>query len=381
MKRFWVLLLMLCTPLLALEEKPPTIKVLVGKLSDKVRLDVEGPFQLTPIECDEPLLSAPKGRRGPLTTTEKGLKWREIFSDVFEMRLIPTHEKTIWSVGGQPFKGCLEIYSIGGTLNLVNEVDIENYLTCHLASKSLQDLKPSAMQALAIVARTHLHYIAERGAYANWQVTLGKTGYPHPQKNPTIAEAVKNTRGQILTYKGKTFPTSWSANSAGETISYTAMLGKAKNETPLGARHLPSQVIRERKTWSLSVRPERLLDIVDLPDFSQIELFHAEGTSKVYGLRFSGEEGDKEIDFFRFQKALGAHLVRSNDFTVSLKGDRIIFSGYGEGIGVGLCLASADAMAAHGQEASKILARHYPEAKLEKVDAKALYAPKAPWNP
>ncbi|NGX45807.1 MAG: hypothetical protein K940chlam2_00987, partial [Chlamydiae bacterium] len=336
MKRWWLFFILLCSPLLAIDEKPPTLKVLACKLSEKVRIDVQGPFKLTTIDSGELILNETKGRHGPLTTTEKGLKWREVFANTFEMRIIPTHEKTTISLDGQPFKGCLEIYSIGGTLNIVNEIDIENYLERHLGEKGLQNQKPHTLEAVAIIARTHLHYIAERGAYATWQVPLTKKGYPHPQKYQSIASAAKNTRGQILTYKGKPFPTTWTANAAGETVSYSAMFRKGKNETPPGASLLPSHMTRERKTWSLSLRPERLLDVVDLPDFSQIELFHAEGTRKVYALRFSGDKGYKDVDFFRFQKALGSHLLRSNDFTVSLQGDRIVFSGYGEGIGVGL---------------------------------------------
>jgi len=381
MIRHWWIFLFLCTaPLLALDEKPPTLKVLVCKFSEKARIDVQGPFELTSIDTGESIHHETKGRRGPLTTTEKGLRWREIFSGIFEFRLTPTSEKTTISLNGQTYKGCLEVYSIGGTLNVVNEVDIENYLERHLGEKGLQNQKPEALNAVAIVARTHLHYIAERGGYATWQVPQTKKGYPEPQKYRSIAEAAKNTRGQILTYKGKAFPTAWTANAAGETVSYAAIFRKAKNVSPPGASLLPSHMTRDRKTWSISLRPERLLEITGLKDFSQIELFHAEGTRKVYALRFSGDKGQKDIDFFRFQKALGPHLLRSNDFSVSLQGDRIIFSGNGEGIGVGLCLASASAMAAHGQDASKILARHFPQAKLVKLKTKQIYSPKSPWN-
>ena len=380
MKR-WLFILFMSAQLIASEEKPPTIKVLIGKLSHKVRLDVQGSFRLTPIDdTDEPLLFQKKGRHGPLIATEKGLKWREVFKDVFAMRLTPTSEKTLIQVNNQTYKGCLEIYSIGGTLNLVNEVDIENYLLCHLNDKSLEGLQPAALKAVAIAARTHLHYIAKRGKYANWQVELHKRGYPHPQKNKALADAIQKTRGTILTYRGNTFPTAWSSNSAGETISYTAMFRKAKNIAPRGVTHLPSHISHERTTWSLSMQPQRLVALLKLPDFSQVELFHAEGTRKVYGLRFIGEKSHKDINFFRFQQAIGANLLRSNDFTISLHGDRIIYTGFGEGIGVVLCLASAQSMAVAGQTKAKILNRHYPEAKLEKVDSKAIYVPSPPWK-
>jgi SpoIID/LytB domain protein len=52
---------------------------------------------------------------------------------------------------------------------------------------------------------------------------------------------------------------------------------------------------------------------------------------------------------------------------VQLKGDDLVFTGYGEGLGVGLCLYSAKALAEKGQKATEILNAFFPETRLEKV--------------
>jgi SpoIID/LytB domain protein len=54
----------------------------------------------------------------------------------------------------------------------------------------------------------------------------------------------------------------------------------------------------------------------------------------------------------------------SNDLTVTLKGREVVFNGYGKGLGVGLCLYSASAMAQNGEMADKILAKFYPQTEL-----------------
>ena len=62
------------------------------------------------------------------------------------------------------------------------------------------------------------------------------------------------------------------------------------------------------------------------------------------------------------------HLL-SSDFTVSVKDDAILFSGFGKGPGVGLCLYSAEALAGNGENAVKILSKFFPETYLYNLNA------------
>ena len=74
-----------------------------------------------------------------------------------------------------------------------------------------------------------------------------------------------------------------------------------------------------------------------------------------------------QFDFTKLQKALGAARLKSNDFNVLVQGDQIVFKGFGEGTGVGLCLFSASAMADKGEKAPKILSAFYPDTQLENI--------------
>jgi stage II sporulation protein D len=59
----------------------------------------------------------------------------------------------------------------------------------------------------------------------------------------------------------------------------------------------------------------------------------------------------------------------SSDFTVTIKDDTVIFSGFGKGHGVGLCLYSASALAQNGENAVKILSKFFPETYLYNINA------------
>jgi SpoIID/LytB domain protein len=61
--------------------------------------------------------------------------------------------------------------------------------------------------------------------------------------------------------------------------------------------------------------------------------------------------------------------LKSNDFNILVQNDQIVFKGFGEGTGVGLCLFSANAMADKGDKAPKILSAFYPDTQLENIRA------------
>lgn len=59
-------------------------------------------------------------------------------------------------------------------------------------------------------------------------------------------------------------------------------------------------------------------------------------------------------------RVLGWNLLRSDLYSVNRNNDRVIFSGYGAGHGIGLCQTGAEAMARNGAQAIEILAAYYP---------------------
>ena len=84
-------------------------------------------------------------------------------------------------------------------------------------------------------------------------------------------------------------------------------------------------------------------------------------------MKVSDGNNIQDVDFFTLQTALGENKLKSNDFTIDVKGDTVTFKGYGVGSGTGLCLYSANLMAKQGQDAARILATFFPDTKLEKL--------------
>lgn len=349
--------------------KPATIKVLIEKQRDKILLEAKGRhFIYNPLNgvlLSEESSSTKKW----MTTAQNGLKWGELFPGMFQIRIVPADSQCTILVNGIEFRGCVEIYDIKGQLFVVNEVDIERYLKAVMPSQFSFELDEEVMDAVAIATRTNAYYLATRKNENYWHVDasdVGYQGYAASMQNLQVERAVNSTRHMVMLYKGTFFPTAWTKDSAGKTADYKTIFRKDVTaphgvEAPFAAHE------REKHTWTFSISKKDLAKALGAARVSDFELYQDEKSQKVYGARINA--GQQQFDFAKLQSALGAIRLKSNDFTIVANGEQIIFKGYGEGNGVGLCLFSATAMADKGEKAPKILAAFFPQTKLENISS------------
>lgn len=346
------------------KSKPATLKVLLEKQTDDVLLDVKGRYLVYNPKSGILVASGILGKKAKITMTDNGLRWGELFPGSLELRFVPGDSQSSILVNGIQYKGCIEIYSVGNRLTVINEVDIENYLKATLASDP--QISEELLEVAAVVARTNLYYLAQKNKEATWHVDAQKVHYAGGEptlKNQYAENAIEKTRHIVLTFNDQPFPATWTKDSAGKTASYSSIFRKG-GKTPPGAEALPSGFYRTQNHWTLNVAKERLAEIANLDSITKIDVFNAETSGKVYAVRFSNGQETKNIDFFTLQKALGADALKSNDFSIKVDQDQVTFSGYGQGIGVGLCLASAEILAKRRENPRKILKTFFPGTQL-----------------
>lgn len=346
------------------KSKPATLKVLLEKQTDDVLLDIKGRYLVYNPKNGMLIESGIMGKRAKITITDNGLKWGELFPGALELRLVPGDSQSSILVNGIQYKGCVEIYSIGDRLTVINEVDIENYLKATLASDP--QISEELLEVAAVVARTNLYYLAQKNKDAAWHLDAQKVHYVGgeiAQKHKYVENAVDKTRHIVLTFNDQPFPATWTKDSAGKTASYSSIFRKG-GKTPPGAEALPSGFYRTQNHWTLAVSKDRLAEIANLDSIIKIDLFNAETSGKVYAVRFSSGHETRNIDFFTLQKALGADQLKSNDFSIKVDQDQVTFSGYGQGIGVGLCLCSAEILAKRRENPRKILKTFFPGTQI-----------------
>jgi len=352
----------LCSALFSVEEKPVTVRVLLTTLAEEAQIEVKGRHLLYDPKTETFLSSSNKRIKARISAHEKGLQWNETIPH-HEIRIVPDEKNCSILVNGIQYKGWIEIYTIGGTINIVNEIDAENFLKATLSLKLPTKLSKETLDALVITERTNLYQNIEKDAYATWQLQAKQVGYSGIAQSKPICDAVERTRDIVLHYQNKPFAASWGLDHAGRSVSFLSIFRK-ENSVLAGVDNLPSLQAKTKSLWKTSIPLQTLAQIAKQKTLTKIELFHAEKSGKVYGLRLVGPDGTKDLDIQSFQKALDTSSLPSNDFTVSIRGKKVHFTGYGNGLGTGLCISSAEILANRKASVEKILLTHFPGAKL-----------------
>jgi stage II sporulation protein D len=201
-----------------------------------------------------------------------------------------------------------------------------------------------------------------------WHVEAKDVGYEGNAlifQNLQMQQALNNTRGMMMTFNGAAFPAAWTKDSAGKTADFAKVFRK-KIQAPHGVATPIAAKERSKHMWFFEMSKRELARIIGANKITDIGLFQDKDSHKVYALRIKSGDHVRNIDFFTLQKALG-NLLKSNDFILEAKGDKIYFTGYGEGHGIGLCLLSASYYADKGEKAQQILSRFFPDVQLERM--------------
>src|SRR5579862_1931211 len=349
--------------------KPTTIKILIAKNKLSPLLEAKGNYGVYDPTNHLLLASGTASKRECVTPHEDGIMWGEQFPNIPSIRIVPQDAMSTILIDGIEYRGCIEMHAVKGELYIINEVDIERYLKSTLTFSFSEELDLEVFEAVAIAARTQAHYLLTRDPNAFWHVNAAEVGYEGSaltMQNLQMEHAINNTRNMILTYKGAAFPAAWTKDSAGKTATFSSIFRK-EIKTPHGVVAPIAAIERDKHIWSFEITKRECAQVLSLSKITDISLFQDKESQKVYGMRLKNGEQARDIDFFALQDALGKGRLKSNDFTMEVKGEKITFTGYGEGHGVGLCLFSATFYADKGEKAQQILARFFPNTELQHI--------------
>lgn len=255
-------------------------------------------------------------------------------------------------------------------------VDVESYVEGVLAGEASVLQNRAALQAMAVLVRTWA--IRHRGRHAaqgfdfcsltHCQVFRlpegGAKQYP-----PALVDAAASTRNEVLLYNGRPADPYFTADCGGMTES-AAEVWPDRNRPYLLSAPDPYCLASRHTTWereiTLAQVTEILRDDMHLPlrgSVRSLAIISRDPSGRAHTL---SAVGVNEIPFdanqFRYAvgRRLGWDVLKSNLYTIELRGNSVMFNGRGLGHGVGLCEAGADAMAGMGMTYQEILAHYFP---------------------
>ncbi len=288
--------------------------------------------------------------------------------------LLPDDETALKQIGnikgelllrGKYYKGKIEVWKGKKGLYVINELPLEEYVKSVVYSETTDDWPLEALKVQAIVARTYAvrQILKNKDRLYHLSSSTLHQLYRGTQKDKLIEQAVNETKGLIVTYRGEPIEALYHSTCGGKTEYAEEVFSKSepylrsvKNDCSI------SPYWRWRKRIS-KAEMERALGIKDLRDIkivSHTKSGRAKELKIITGLK------TLQINAKDLRRVLGWRHLPSTWFSISREGENFVFDGRGYGHGVGLCQWGALEMALKGLTYKYILGYYYPGTKIER---------------
>ena len=353
---------------------PIRVRVAVVKGADSAKIFIAGNFRIIDHLSGSTLLEEKYLPETDLVATGAGFKLgeKEVSGNVISVE--PVGGTRIY-INERVFRGGIKVIKDEKKLTVINALDLEEYLYGVMRNEVSTWWPMEALKAQAIAARTYaLNQVTEsrrRDYDVMADVSSQVYGGIFSEKWRTN-RAVDETKGKILTYKGAIFPAFFHATCGGSTFD-AAYLWNIDLPPLKGVkcRWCGKSPHFYWERWIPVRESEGKLAAAGYPvgDMIGFEAVKRDPFSaRILELKVKGSKGDAAILAKDFRRIIGADIVRSTNFKVTLVGGYVAFEGLGWGHGVGLCQWGAYYMSRAGKTAAEILEFYYPGSKITLKD-------------
>lgn len=314
-------------------------------------LECSGPYRIL-FNDNSSSFEAKSPKKALVKEKNFGLIWGDEINPYQDFTIVPIKEARLL-LNGIQYPGSLH-FAYGK--KITNHVDIDLIVHVMMQQKYLLPLSPQTLQALAIALRTDLYFDPR----AIPQDELSYQGCGVLYQYPKIYEAIKETSCQIMTYHNKPFATTYCLDAGGKNASFSAIF-RQNISSPKG-QLLPCLPTHK---WEKTFTKQQLISQLQSQGLKNLSFYQDQPSSKIYAVKLEDQKGTKAILIEPFMSLLD---LPSNDFSLETKDDTFIFKGQGLGLGVGLCLKTAENLAQQGLDAQAILKQCYPEIEFSITD-------------
>ncbi|MBU4310228.1 SpoIID/LytB domain-containing protein [bacterium] len=364
--------------LLASYEIPYGIRVLVLQGVRKVKIRTLKGFKIVDLTNGETITFVSLDKLLSFKRTQEGIKIRGKQVNRFvtvPLKIIALKEDDLLRINGEKYRGQVVIRrDKKGRLNIINEVNIDDYLYGVLPHEISPAWPLEAMKAQAVASRTLALYRKRRSRAKDYdldatifaQIYRGMEG-----EDRRTNQAVEETRGKVLTYQGKIVNSIFHATCGGHTEEAKNVW--AGSEEPY-LKSISCTFCKDSPyyQWEKRIKKGDLRNVLeekglDLSRIREIEITEKSPTGRAVRIAIRHRKATQPLMANNFRLFIGPDLMRSVLFTVSKEKNEFIFRGHGWGHGVGMCQWGAKGMAEKGKDYKEILKHYYTGVEIEKV--------------
>lgn len=288
-----------------------------------------------------------------------------------------THRLTLSSPGvirinGKGYRGIIEVASSSRGLLVIDELPVEDYLIGLINCEISSQWPMEAVKAQVVVSRTFALYQKEtrnNSLYHLESSVIDQVYDGSDIEDSRAAQAVEETRGEVLTFAGAIIQSFFHSSCGGHTedseyvwsVSYPYLRGVVCANCSATPSVLWEQTIGRRKLESLLKRRGYAVSGLRV-----IRPVSRNRSGRIVSLELVSDFGALTIPAVKFRAIVGYGVIRSTDFEVTSVDDNFVFIGVGYGHGVGMCQWGAKQRAEEGLSYRDILSYYYPGTRLER---------------
>ena len=262
-------------------------------------------------------------------------------------------------VNGTHYPGNIEVWKGTGSLYLINELPLEEYIKNVVSAEVGADWDMEALKTQAVISRTYAVYQKLKNNNPNYHITSSVLHqvYKGANENARISYAVINTEGEILVYNGKPIEAFYHSTSGGLTESPEEVFGKSY---PYLKPVAGSCETSPYWIWERRIPLDEIEKAVNVSGIKEIKIASLTSTKRVKTVDIVHGEGTLKLNANDLRKILGWNRLPSTNFSLARENGTVVFDGKGYGHGVGLCQWSSLEMARSGMNYRDILSYFYP---------------------
>lgn len=254
----------------------------------------------------------------------------------------------------------------------VKRMPLETYLEGVVAAEMDPSWPLEALRAQAMVARTFTLERVQKGGVPSRGTDASTDkdefqAYDESKVNDRVREAVRSTRGKVITYGGKPIMALFHASSGGKTATPREGLGQTMGALPY-ISVVEDMPARAPQTWARTFSGSEVAQAAKKAGFpvgdsvSSIAIGRKGPSGRTETLVING----KPVPAPELRLALGGDRMRSTLLDeVRVEGNSVYMKGRGYGHGVGMSQWGAWALALRGKSAEDIVKYYYRGVRIE----------------